>query len=83
MNDKYVSYNADTVDGIQGLLSREQKLFPLYMVSMFLIRRFQLIRHCISSPDSSLSDKSFGLIPDVISSMYGREVRPQIRKVKR
>ena len=29
------------------------------MGSMFLMRRFQLIRHCVSSPDSYVSDKSF------------------------
>ena len=44
--------------------SREQKLssfypFPFYVGSMFLMRRFHLIRQCCSSPDSSLSDKSF------------------------
>ena len=33
--------------------------FPFYVGSMFLVIRFQLIRHCVSSPDSSLSDKSF------------------------
>ena len=45
-------------------LSRGQKLssfypFPFYVGPMFVMRRFQLIRHCGSSPDSSLSDKSF------------------------
>ena len=51
--------------GLQALLSREQKLFSFYASfhfvcgSMFLMRRFPLTRHCASSPDSSLSDKSF------------------------
>ena len=33
--------------------------FPFYVGSMFLMRRFQLIRHCVSCPVSSLSDKWF------------------------
>ena len=34
-------------------------LFPLYVGSMCLMRRLHLARSCASSPDNSLSDKSF------------------------
>ena len=33
--------------------------FLFYLGSTFLMSRFPLIRHCVSSPGSSLSDKSF------------------------
>ena len=45
--------------------SREQKLssfyapFLFYVGLMFLMRRFQLIQHCVWSPESSLFDKAF------------------------
>ena len=47
--------------------------FQFYVGSMFLMRRFQLIRHGVSSPDSSLSNKWFLVLSNHLR--FGRPLR--------
>ena len=77
MNEMQVSYSADTVGGIQALLSREQKQssFPILWGSMFLMIHFQLIRHCVSSPWQFSRQQ---VVPDVIQPLALRTSSPSL-----
>ena len=52
-------YSPDTVGGIQALLSCEQKLSSFPILCGVDVSYESLPAYCVSSPDSSLSDKSF------------------------